>query len=58
MATPQLKNPCPEGLEIYNFGRPFLDYHNYTELCPGVEKINFFVSLPCRCCILNWPSRF
>ena len=30
MAMLQHKNPCPEGHEIYNFGRPFFDYHYYT----------------------------
>mgnify|MGYP003692425057 CR=1 FL=1 len=29
MATPYYKNPCPEGHEIYNFGRPFLGNHYY-----------------------------
>ena len=31
MDTPQLtcKNPCPRGHEIYNFGRPFLEHHNF-----------------------------
>ena len=44
MTTPQHKNPCPGGYEIYNFGRPFLGYHYYTlslsrsDLCPGEEK--------------------
>ena len=37
MATPQHKNPCPEGHEMYNFG-----HHYYTlrlsEPCPLVEK--------------------
>ena len=41
MATPQHKNPCPGGDEIYKFGRPFLGYHNYilslSVLCLGVE---------------------
>ena len=42
MATPQHKNPCPGGHEIYNFGRPFLGYHYYilglSDQCLGVEK--------------------
>ena len=42
MATPEHKNPCPRGHEIYNFGRPFLGHHNYIlnlfDLCLGVEK--------------------
>ena len=42
MGTPQHKNPCPGGHEIYNFGRPFLCHHNYilslSVLCLGVEK--------------------
>ena len=29
MATPQHKNPCPRGHEIYNFGRPFVCHHFY-----------------------------
>ena len=45
MATPQHKNPCPGGHEIYNFGRPFLCHHNYilslSDLCLGVEKTIF-----------------
>ena len=43
MATPQHKNPCPGGHEIYNFGRPFLrhDYYIFSlfDLCLGVKKI-------------------
>ena len=27
MATPEHKNSCPRGHEIYNFGRPFLGHH-------------------------------
>ena len=42
MATPQHKNPCPGGHEIYNFGRPFLGHHYYvrslSDLCLGVKK--------------------
>ena len=42
MATPQRKNPCPGGHEIYNFGRPFLSNHyvifSLSELCLEVEK--------------------
>ena len=42
MDTPQLKNPCPGGHEIDNFGRPFLGHHNYilslSVLYLGVEK--------------------
>ena len=42
MATPEHKNPCPRGDEIYNFGRHFLGYHYYifglSDLCLGVEK--------------------
>ena len=30
MATPQLRNPCSKGHEIYNFGRPFLGHHYYN----------------------------
>ena len=29
MATPQRKNPCRGGHEIYNFGRPFLGHYYY-----------------------------
>ena len=29
MVMPQHKNPCPRGLEIYKFGRPFLGHHYY-----------------------------
>ena len=43
MTTPSHKNPG--GLEIYNFGKPFLGHHNYilglSDLCLGVEKKNF-----------------
>ena len=43
MTTPQQKNTCPRGHEIYKFGGPFLDYHYYilglSNLCLGVEKI-------------------
>ena len=42
MTTPQHKNPCPRGHEIYNFGRPFLGHHYYilglSNLCLGVEQ--------------------
>ena len=42
MATPQHRNLCSGGHEIYNFGRPFLNHHYYilslTDLCPRVEK--------------------
>ena len=42
MDTPQLKNPCPGGHEIDNFGRPFLGHNNYilslSVLYLGVEK--------------------
>ena len=42
MATPEHKNPCPRGHEIYNFGRPFLGYHYYifglSDQCLRVEK--------------------
>ena len=33
MATPLLKDPCPRGHEIYNFGRPFLRHHYYMHVC-------------------------
>ena len=43
MATPEHKNPCPRGHEIYNCGRAFLGHHYYilglSDLCLGVEKI-------------------
>ena len=36
------KKPCPEGNEIYNFGRPFLCHHyhvhSFSDLCLGVEN--------------------
>ena len=42
MTTPQHKNPCPMGHELYNFGRLFLGIHNYIlslyVLCLGVGK--------------------
>ena len=42
IATPQHKNPCHRGHEIYNFGRHFLGHHYYilalSDLCLGVEK--------------------
>ena len=42
MATPQHMNPCHEGPEIYNFGRPFFGHHYYilslSEPCTGVER--------------------
>ena len=42
MATPERKNPCPGGHEIYNIGRLFLGHHYYTlilsEPWPWVEK--------------------
>ena len=45
MATPEHKNPCPRGHEIYNFGRPFLGHHycifGLSDLCLGVEKTIF-----------------
>ena len=33
MAIPEHKNPCPEGHEIYNFCRPFL------ELITGIYSV-------------------
>ena len=42
MASPEHQNPSPGGLEIYNFGTPFLGHHYYTlglfDLSLGVEK--------------------
>ena len=42
MTTPQHKNPCPGGHEMYNFGRTFLVHHYYIlilpDLCLGVEE--------------------
>ena len=44
-ATPQHKNPCPGGHEIYNFGSPFLCLHNYilslSEQCLGEQRKRF-----------------
>ena len=46
--TPQHKNTCHRGHEIYNFGRLFLGYHYYIlslcESCPGLEKKNTSIS--------------
>ena len=43
--TPQHKNPCPGGHEIYSFGGPFLGHHNnilsLSVLCLEVEKTIF-----------------
>ena len=42
MATPEHKNSCARGHEIYNFGRPFLGHHYYifglSDLCLRVKK--------------------
>ena len=42
MATPQHKNRCPGGHEIYNFIRPFLGHFYFivslSDLCLGAEK--------------------
>ena len=44
MATPQHKNHCLGGHEIYNFGRSFLGHHynihvlNLSDLRLGVER--------------------
>ena len=42
MTTPQHKNPCPRGHEVYYFDRPFLGHHQYilglSDQCLGVEK--------------------
>ena len=42
MATPQRKNPCPEGHEIQNVGRPFLGHHYYIlsllDLCLEAKR--------------------
>ena len=47
LATPQHKNPCPGGHEIYKFGRPFLGHYNCIfslfDLCLGVEKKIFIL---------------
>ena len=37
MATPQHKNPCPEGHEMYNFGHHYYKLR-LSEPCPLVEK--------------------
>ena len=44
MATSKHKYPCPEGHEIYNFGRPFFGHHDYilslSDICmEEVKKI-------------------
>ena len=45
MDTPKHKNLCPGGHKIYDFGRPFLDHHNYIlslfDPCQWVEKKTF-----------------
>ena len=37
------QEPLPQGLEIFNFGRPLLGHHYYTHSlyghCTGVEEI-------------------
>ena len=42
LATPKQKNPCHEGHDIHNLGRPFLSHHYYklnlSGLCLGVQK--------------------
>ena len=42
MSTPQQKNPCPWGHDIYNFDRPFLGHHycilSLSDICMGVEQ--------------------
>ena len=46
MATPEHKNLCPGGQEIYNYGRPFLltsllYINDLSDLCLVVEIYNF-----------------
>ena len=42
VVTPQHKNLCPGGLEIYNFNRSFLGYQHYklnlSDLCLRVKR--------------------
>ena len=42
LVTPQHKNSCARGHEIYNLGRPFLGHQYYilsfSNLCMGVEE--------------------
>ena len=45
MSTPEHKNPCSGGHEIYNFNRIFLGHHyslnvltSLVDPCSGVEK--------------------
>ena len=49
IATPERKNPCPGGHEIYNLDRPFLGHHYYklflSDLYSEVEK-NIFKEIP------------
>ena len=33
LATPQHKNPCPRGQEIYNFSIPFIGHHDTYSVC-------------------------
>ena len=52
MASPQHKNPCPKGHEIYIIGAAFPGHHNYmsiylyslSALCPGVEEKIFKIA--------------
>ena len=43
MTTPNHRNPCPRGHEIFNFGRGFLAHHYYifslSARCTLVKKI-------------------
>ena len=42
LATPQHKDPCSGGHEIYNLGRPLLGYHYYTlGVYSGEKYLNF-----------------
>ena len=59
MATPQRKNHCPGGHEIYNLGRPFFGHHYYllslSDLCLGVKKKIFKGIMHFHYITLIWP---
>ena len=45
MATPQHKNPCPKGHEIYNLGKPFLGHHCYALIVNHAWEQSRFTSI-------------
>ena len=67
MTTPWHQNPSPRGHEIYNFGRPFLSYHddsvyifNMSDPCPVADKTRRRTPAPgvMKFTILEDPSLF